>query len=148
LRRRVGRALAAQFGEPVPMKPGHPVMAVTEPLPVFMDLSLGMEGGGIYARQVARGNVVFGGGHGHAIDDERARPSDDVLLGTMRQGAGPAGIAAHPCDPQLERHRGLPARQAAGHRSERHHAQASCTHSASPAAGSRSGPPWARRWPT
>jgi len=29
-------AIAAQFGEPVPMVPAHPVMAVTEPLPLFM----------------------------------------------------------------------------------------------------------------
>lgn len=78
--------IAAQFGEPVPMVHGHPVIAVTEPLPVFMDLSLGMEGGGIYGRQVARGNCIIGGTRGYAIDDERARPSDDAILSVMRQG--------------------------------------------------------------
>ena len=66
-------AIAAQFGEPVPMVPAHPVMAVTEPLPLFMNLSLGVEGGGIYARQAVRGNCVIGGSRGFAIDAERAR---------------------------------------------------------------------------
>ena len=56
--------LAAQFGDIVPMESGHPEMAVTEPLPVFMNFSLGVEGGGVYARQVARGNCIIGGGRG------------------------------------------------------------------------------------
>ncbi|KPX83610.1 Glycine/D-amino acid oxidase, partial [Pseudomonas amygdali pv. mori] len=37
-------ALAAQFNEPVPMYSGHPAMLVTEPLPMFMDVSTGVEG--------------------------------------------------------------------------------------------------------
>ncbi len=65
--------LAAQFGEAVPLQSGHPAMAVTEPLPFFMDWSLGVEGGGIYCRQVARGNLVLGGGAGVALDADRAR---------------------------------------------------------------------------
>jgi sarcosine oxidase subunit beta len=65
--------LAAQFSEPVPMQVSHPAMAVTEPLPFFMPWSLGVEGGGIYCRQVARGNVVLGGGPGVALDADRAR---------------------------------------------------------------------------
>jgi sarcosine oxidase subunit beta len=68
LRRGLGRrSLAAQFGEPVPMRSGHPAMLVTEPLPLVMDASTGVEGGGIYARQVARGNCVLGGGQGFAL---------------------------------------------------------------------------------
>ena len=78
-------SIAALFGEPVPMSAGHPVMAVTEPLPRFMDLSLGVEGGGIYGRQVPRGNCVIGGGRGYALDDERARPSSTAIATTMRQ---------------------------------------------------------------
>lgn len=66
-------ALAAQFGEPIPMQSSHPAMAVTEPLPFFMAWSLGVEGGGIYCRQVARGNLVLGGGAGLALDADRAR---------------------------------------------------------------------------
>jgi sarcosine oxidase subunit beta len=78
-------AIAAQFGEAVPMEAGHPEMAVTEPLPVFMNLSLGVEGGGVYARQVARGNCVIGGGRGYALDGERARAQRSGMAGLMQQ---------------------------------------------------------------
>lgn len=77
--------LAAQFGEDVPMMSAHPVMAVTEPLPQFMNLSLGMEGGGIYGRQVTRGNCVIGGTRGYALDCDRARASSDAIISVMRQ---------------------------------------------------------------
>jgi sarcosine oxidase subunit beta len=79
--------IAAQFGETVPMQSGNPQMAVTEPLPVFMNFSLGVEGGGVYARQVGRGNCVIGGGKGHALDDLRARVQAGDLAGLMRQAA-------------------------------------------------------------
>ena len=78
-------ALAARFGEPVPLESGHPEMVVTEPLPAFMNLSLGVEGGGVYARQVARGNCVIGGGRGYALDDQRARAQRSGLAGLMEQ---------------------------------------------------------------
>ncbi|WP_411877890.1 NAD(P)/FAD-dependent oxidoreductase [Polaromonas sp. YR568] len=78
-------AIAAQFGEAVPMESGHPEMAVTEPLPLFMNLSLGVEGGGVYARQVARGNCVIGGGRGYALDGERARAQRSGMAGLMQQ---------------------------------------------------------------
>ncbi|WP_130907105.1 FAD-dependent oxidoreductase [Pseudomonas sp. Sample_16] len=77
--------LAAQFGEPVPMHSGYPAMLVTEPLPLVMDASTGVEGGGIYARQVARGNCVLGGGQGFALDDARARPGQSAVLEILRQ---------------------------------------------------------------
>ena len=76
--------LAAQFGEPVPMVSGHPAMLVTEPLPMFMDVSTGVEGGGIYARQVARGNCVLGGGQGFALDPTRARPGQAAVVDILR----------------------------------------------------------------
>ncbi|RMN23430.1 hypothetical protein ALQ62_200114 [Pseudomonas coronafaciens pv. zizaniae] len=79
-----GGQLAAQFNEPVPMYSGHPAMLVTEPLPMFMDVSTGVEGGGIYARQVARGNCVLGGGQGFALDPARARPGQAALLDILR----------------------------------------------------------------
>ncbi|MEO8388589.1 FAD-binding oxidoreductase [Polaromonas sp.] len=78
-------AIADQFGDTVPMESGHPEMAVTEPLPVFMNLSLGVEGGGIYARQVARGNCVIGGGRGYALDDQRVRAQRSGMAGLMQQ---------------------------------------------------------------
>ena len=71
--------LAAQFGETVPLYARHPAMAVTEPLPFFMVWSLGVEGGGIYCRQVARGNLVLGGGSGVALDADRARSGRDAI---------------------------------------------------------------------
>jgi len=71
--------IAARFGEPVPMVSSHPVMTVTEPVPMFMTLSLGVEGGGIYARQAPRGNCVIGGSQGYALDDKRARPSREAI---------------------------------------------------------------------
>jgi sarcosine oxidase, subunit beta len=80
-------SIAAQFGEVVPMVSAHPEMAVTEPLPLFMDLSLGVEGGGIYARQVARGNCVIGGGRGYALDELRARVDSKGLVHMMRDSA-------------------------------------------------------------
>jgi sarcosine oxidase, subunit beta len=77
--------IAAQFGDQVPMESGHPEMAVTEPLPVFMNFSLGVEGGGVYARQVARGNCVIGGGRGYALDDLRARAQSSGIARLMEQ---------------------------------------------------------------
>ncbi|WP_017906617.1 NAD(P)/FAD-dependent oxidoreductase [Pseudomonas asplenii] len=78
-------SLAAQFGEAVPIHSGHPAMLVTEPLPLVMDASTGVEGGGIYARQVTRGNCVLGGGQGFALDGARARPGQRAVLEILRQ---------------------------------------------------------------
>lgn len=90
-------SIAAQFGDAVPMESGHPEMAVTEPLPVFMNFSLGVEGGGAYARQVARGNCVIGGGQGYALDDQRARAQRSGLATLSQQVLGllPALRHAH-----------------------------------------------------
>ena len=77
--------LAAHFGEQVPLTGEHPAMLVTEPLPRFMNLSFGVEGGGIYGRQAPRGNCVIGGGRGFALDALRARNSQLSLTTAMRQ---------------------------------------------------------------
>ena len=77
--------LAAQFGDVVPLSSGHPVMAVTETLPPFLNFSLGVEGGGAYARQVVRGNCVIGGGQGFALDDQQARAGSRSLVTLMQQ---------------------------------------------------------------
>jgi sarcosine oxidase subunit beta len=78
--------IAMQFGEAVPLHSGHPAMAVTEPLPFFMNWSLGVEGGGIYCRQVARGNLVLGGGGaGVALDADRARSDRDAIASLSAQ---------------------------------------------------------------
>lgn len=75
--------LAERFGDAVPMKPIYPNMWVTEPLPYFLEHNLGVFGGGIYARQVARGNCVIGGGRGHG-DGDFAQPSSDTTRAVMR----------------------------------------------------------------
>lgn len=79
--------IAEQFDEPVPMRPIYPNMLVTEPLPPFMTASIGMEGGGLYGRQVSRGNCVLGGGRGIGLDADRARPVGEVTLELMRLAA-------------------------------------------------------------
>jgi len=66
--------VARAFGDEVPMHSIHPFMAVTEPLPRFMDVNIGVEGGGIYGRQVARGTCVMGGSRGVARGPLHAAP--------------------------------------------------------------------------
>ena len=61
-----GGKLAKAFGETVPLESIAPQMVVTEPISHFIEPVLGMCGAGIYLRQIARGNVVFGGGNGIA----------------------------------------------------------------------------------
>lgn len=78
-----GLMLAERFGDAVPIEPIYPNMWVTEPLPHFLDHNLGVFGGGIYARQVERGNCVIGGGRGHG-DGEFAQPSSDTTRAVMR----------------------------------------------------------------
>ena len=79
-----GGAVASWFGERAPVAPLTPNMVVTEPLPYFIPRSIGVVGGDIYVRQIPRGNVIFGGGHGWG-DAELglARPETDVSLGAM-----------------------------------------------------------------
>ncbi len=72
-------AFAASFDEPVPETSIHPLMMVTEPLPAFMDVSCGIQEGGIYARQVTRGNCVIGGGRGRTTSADLARPAGDDI---------------------------------------------------------------------
>ena len=61
-----GGRVAAAFGEPVPVVPLSPNMFVTEPLPYVIEPNLGVVGGNVYLRQIPRGNVVIGGGHGES----------------------------------------------------------------------------------
>ncbi len=81
------REVAARFGEDVPMVPANPAMVVTEPMPPLISVSLGVEGGGLYARQVARGNCVIGGGRGYALDAERSRPGYSAIAAILAQAA-------------------------------------------------------------
>jgi len=67
-----GHEIAARFGESVPEDVKAPNMCVTEPVPYFMVPNFGVCRGGLYVRQIPRGNVIFGGGRGIA-DRERLR---------------------------------------------------------------------------
>jgi sarcosine oxidase subunit beta len=79
-----GGAVAACFGEAVPIEPLHPNMLVTEPLPRFLPHSLGVVGGDLYLRQVSRGNIVFGGGRGEGDAAATAtRPLPEAGQGAM-----------------------------------------------------------------
>jgi sarcosine oxidase subunit beta len=88
---------AAAFGENVPETSIHPLMMVTEPLPPFMTASLGVQGGGIYARQVDRGNCVIGGGRGVSASADFARPGRAQIGTLLAKAAGllPALRGAH-----------------------------------------------------
>ena len=66
--------VARRFGDSAPMESIHPGMAVTEPMPRFMDVNIGVEGGGIYGRQTARGNCVMGGSRGASTSALHAAP--------------------------------------------------------------------------
>ncbi|WP_395703381.1 NAD(P)/FAD-dependent oxidoreductase [Aquabacterium sp.] len=76
--------VARAFGDDAPMETIHPGMAVTEPVPRFMDVNIGVEGGGIYGRQTARGNCVMGGSRGAASHVLYAAPRA-VAIGELCQ---------------------------------------------------------------
>jgi sarcosine oxidase subunit beta len=81
-------ALAARFGEPVPIEARGPQMGVTEPMPYAVAPVLGISSmvaeEGVYMRQVERGNIVFGGGLRVAASLETRRAHVDPR-NTMRQ---------------------------------------------------------------
>ena len=76
--------VAQWFGEDVPLRPLVPNMLVTEPLPFFIDRSIGVCGGGVYLRQIARGNAILGGGGGWGdAECSRSRPATATSLAAM-----------------------------------------------------------------
>ncbi|WP_251863006.1 FAD-binding oxidoreductase [Achromobacter sp. Marseille-Q4962] len=90
-----GAAVAAWFSDHLPLQVKYPTMLVTEPLTPQIGVSLGVEGGGFYARQVARGNVVMGGGYGVALPGDRSRPGRAALSELGR--TAPAVLPALAC---------------------------------------------------
>jgi len=81
-------AFAKAFGEPVPLTRIYPSMIVTEPLDVFMTVNIGAEGGGIYARQVERGNCIVGGMRGEpTTDPDYSRPTGTGAVTIMNRAA-------------------------------------------------------------
>jgi sarcosine oxidase subunit beta len=71
-----GDRISARFGEPVPMHAKGPQMAVTEPVPYAIGPTIGVSSDDpleiVYFRQIARGNIIIGGG-GHEPVDLDAR---------------------------------------------------------------------------
>jgi sarcosine oxidase subunit beta len=86
-----GGRISAKFGEPVPMDPRGPQMAVTEPVPYAISPVISVSSENfqevIYFRQVKRGNVVFGGcGRGPAdLDTRRASVLPEHTLRQLTQ---------------------------------------------------------------
>lgn len=81
-------AFAERFGEAVPLSRIYPSMVVTEPLDPVMTANIGMEGGGIYARQVERGNCIVGGERGLPLaDPDFSRPRGEGALAIMNRAA-------------------------------------------------------------
>jgi sarcosine oxidase subunit beta len=72
-----GNRISASFGEPVPMIAKAPQMCVTEPVPYAIGPTIGaltdMPEQLVYFRQVARGNIVIGGGGHEPVDLENPR---------------------------------------------------------------------------
>jgi sarcosine oxidase subunit beta len=79
-----GGAIAAALGEAVPIRPLSPNMMVTEPITYFIEPNLGVVGGNVYLRQIPRGNVIIGGGHGECDPAlPWSRPLPEVTLQTL-----------------------------------------------------------------
>jgi sarcosine oxidase, subunit beta len=72
-----GDRISAKFGEPVPMIVKGPQMCVTEPVPYAIGPTIGaindVPEQQVYFRQVARGNIVIGGGGHEPVDMENRR---------------------------------------------------------------------------
>lgn len=80
-----GGRIAEAFGEKVPIEALSPNMLVTEPIRYFIEPNLGVVGGGVYLRQIPRGNVIIGGGHGESDPTVPwSRPLPEVSLRTMQ----------------------------------------------------------------
>lgn len=90
-----GAEVASWFGDVLPLQIKYPTMLVTEPLTPQIGVSLGVEGGGFYARQVARGNVVMGGGYGAALPGNRSRPGRAALAALGRTAPAILPVLAH-----------------------------------------------------
>lgn len=86
-----GQKLSEQFGEPVPLDTHGPQMAVTEPVPYALPTVIGVytkiAEEVIYFRQIARGNIVIGGGYRSKPDmlNRRAYVEPRSILNQIRQ---------------------------------------------------------------
>lgn len=76
--------VAAWFGERAPIDVQSPNMQVSEPLPYRLAVNIGVVGADVYARQIPRGNLIFGGGRAWSdLDAIRARPITESTRDAM-----------------------------------------------------------------
>ena len=65
--------IATLLGEPVPLKPGAPMMMVSERLPHFIDPVIGAAGRKLSFKQMQNGTLLIGGAHLAELDLTRGR---------------------------------------------------------------------------
>ncbi len=83
-----GARVAGWLNETVELWPMMPQMAVTEPVPYFIEPALGVVGGDVYVRQIPRGNIIFGGRSGTAdLDEGFGHAMVEEALGTLQRSA-------------------------------------------------------------
>lgn len=87
-----GAALAARFGETVPLVAMAPQMVVTEPTDHFIEPVLGVSEIALYLRQIPRGNVIFGGGGRDGIADTRTGRAIVLPENTLATSAMVVGL--------------------------------------------------------
>jgi sarcosine oxidase subunit beta len=87
-----GAALAARFGEPVPLTAKAPQMVVTEPTAHFIEPVLGVPRGKLYLRQIKRGNVIFGVEDREGLADTRTSRATVLPKYTLAAGAVAASL--------------------------------------------------------
>lgn len=67
--------IADWAGEAVPLGRIYPSIIATAALPPILTVNIGVQGGGVYARQVARGNCIIGGARARPLPDpDHSRP--------------------------------------------------------------------------
>lgn len=91
-----GAAIAARFGEPVPLVPIAPHCMVSEPVAPLVDRALGVCGGAVAIRQTAQGSVVIGGGLSQVdMEAGHARPLSATCVEVLRHAVRVVPALAH-----------------------------------------------------
>jgi sarcosine oxidase subunit beta len=93
-----GDRISASFGEPVPMIVKAPQMAVTEPVPYAIGPTTGAMADTpeqvVYFRQVARGNIVIGGGGHEPVDMVTRRANVNPMRTLAKMAQAPRVVPA------------------------------------------------------
>ncbi|MEM8596851.1 MAG: FAD-binding oxidoreductase [Pseudomonadota bacterium] len=83
-----GGALAAQLGDRVPLEAHAPMLAITTPLPAFVDAVVGVLSDALSLKQFPNGTVMLGGGvRGRARPEENATELDLTGVGRFLRTA-------------------------------------------------------------